>query len=99
MLKAEELLSVMTDVAPGKRITWTVYEGNDILVAKAIEHYVQSYFRTGMLMPIHSLNLGLNVQMVEVEYYDKDFSSLHRIVIEGLITKWKEKSPCVDQES
>ena len=91
MLKAETLLSIVSNIVPGKHIIWPVYDGEDILDAKMIEEYVTSYFRTGNIMPIPNMNLGLNIDSVEIEY--DGAHSNHRIVIKGLVVP--KKNPLI----
>jgi len=99
MLKAEsilkddipickELSTLASKLKPGQYITWPVYYGDDILDAKKIEDYVNGFFKTGTIIPIPVLNLGLNVYAVQAEY--DDGHSTHKVVIEGFITKIKE---------
>ena len=89
MLKAEMLLNLISDIKPGKQITWPVYDGNNILEAKTVENYVTTFFQTGSKMPIPVLNLGLDIHSVETEYDDGVHT--YRVVIEGFVTKLKSE--------
>ncbi len=85
MLKAEMLLNLISDINPGKYITWPIYDGDNILDAKTVEDYVTTFFKTGSIMPIPILNLGLNIYVVQKEYDDEHHT--YRVVIEGFVTK------------
>lgn len=89
MLKAEALLKFVSDVKPGKYITWPVYDGEDILEAKEIEEYLNTFFKTGIHMPFPPpYNLCLDIYSVEVVY--DDVKHTHKIIIEGFVMKRKE---------
>jgi hypothetical protein len=88
MSKAEKLLNLIEDVTPGKYVTWPAYDGTDILDAKTVEDYVTPFFKTGSLMPIPILNLGLNVYIVQTEYND-DLQT-YKVIVEGVIMKLKK---------
>jgi hypothetical protein len=85
MLKAESLLSLISDVKPGKYITWPIYDGNEVLDAKTVEDYVTVFFKTGSIMPIPVLNLGLDIHAMATDYDDDH--NRYKITIEGFVTK------------
>jgi len=85
MLKAEALLNALSNIMPGKSITWPVYAGDDVSDAKIVENYVTGFFKTGSLMPIPVLNLGLDIHSVKTEY--NDYFHTYLIVIEGVVIK------------
>ena len=87
MLKASSILDVVSNIKPGKHITWPVYDGDDILDAKSMEDYVTMFFKTGDIMPIPIFNLGLNIHSVQTEYNDELHT--HKVIIEGLVVKPK----------
>jgi len=89
MLKAESIFNLFSELKPGQYITWPVYDGTDILEAKSMEEYVNTFFKTGTLMPIPVLNLGLDIYSVQAEY--DDGHATHKVVIEGFITKPRKK--------
>jgi hypothetical protein len=88
-LKAEELLTAIENVVPGKSISWPVYDGKNIKDAKTVQDYVVVFFKTGMLMPIPVFDVGLDIQSVQTEYDDDKHTYL--VVIEGIVTNFKKE--------
>ena len=88
--KAEKLLAVIDNLKPGQNIVWPVYDGADITDAKTVENYVTAFFRSGDLMPIPKVKLGLNVRSVQTEHYESNLIDRYSVTIEGLVTKFKE---------
>jgi len=89
--KAESLLAAISNLVPGKSIMWPVYDGKDLLEAKTVQDYVEIFFRTGNLMPVHVVpNLGLNILSVQTEYDDQNHH--HRIILEGIVTILKKEN-------
>lgn len=100
MLKAEsilkdgipickELSNIISELKPGQCITWPVYDGDDVLAAKKVESYVTAFFKTGEVMPIPILTLGLNIHTVQTEYDDE--RHIYKVIIEGFLIKPKNK--------
>jgi hypothetical protein len=89
MLKAPiclELQKVISEIKPGKSITWPVYNGKDVLDAKTVEDYVTVFFKTGDLMPIPVVkDLGLNIHGVTIDHDDDNHNYL--VTIEGVVMK------------
>lgn len=88
MLKAEQLLNLIDNVKPGAYVTWPIYTGKRIEDAKTVENYVEGFFKTGELIPIPVIKLGVNIISVDVKY--DDFRNIHEIIIFGEVCKFKE---------
>jgi hypothetical protein len=87
-IKAKVLMDAISNIKPGKTISWTIYRGNDIEEVEALKNYVTAFFKTGTLMPIPVVKLGLDIRSVQTEYDDNDHS--HLIIIEGVVQKLPE---------
>jgi len=86
--KAEKLLSIISDIEPGKSISWPAYDGDNILDANTMEGYVMAFFKSGELMPIpFAKGLGLNIFTVRTEQDVQRQKYL--VIIEGTVTKLK----------
>lgn len=88
MIKAEKVLASIKLLRPGSGITWTIYEGNNILKAIDIENYVKSLFKSGSLFTILSYpNKGIEILSFETEY--DDIKNVHKLSIEGIVQEIK----------
>lgn len=89
-LKAENLLTAISNLKPRQAISWPVYNGMDPLEAKTVQSYVEAFFRTATLMPIPLVKLGLDIHSVQTEYDDKKHTYL--IVLEGVVREFLEET-------
>lgn len=88
--KAEALLSTIENVVPGTSISWKVYDGKNAKDAKTVENYVTVFFKTGNLMPIPVLDLGLDIHSVQTEYDDGKHTYV--VQIEGIVNNFKKEN-------
>jgi len=86
-IKAVKLLGFSKVIKPGQAISWTVYDGNDILESKAVHNYVNGFLMSGEKMPIPWRKVMLNVISVETEYHD--YLKTHKVIVEGIFEKEK----------
>ena len=89
-LKAETLLTAISNLKPRQAISWPVYNGADPLEAKTVQSYVEAFFRTATLMPIPIVKLGLDIHSVQTEYDDQKHHYL--IILEGVVREFLEET-------
>lgn len=86
-IKAMQVLSQAEVLKKGQGVSWTIYDGEDILDARAVENYVNSFFKTGcpMPIPVPAPYASRRIDILSVETTYNDSNKSHKVVIEGEI--------------
>lgn len=90
--KADQILVTIEEtIKIGRKISWVIYRGSSVVEAKSIENYINGFFKTGNLMPIHFKDFGLDILTVNVEYDNIEKTTI--ISVEGIVQRLKGVEP------